>query len=155
MVAVDLGDRGVLFALTSFDDYRKVFAAFPGPPGLTPEGIAYYESLVGKRAPLPPEDYPVFVSFTDINDLTSIVVISEVEQEDERHVQTLKEFFGSGVSLKDVSIEITDEPVTTGTVEKYAPPFRNDGRFMKWYKALDYGDPRRAVIYLYSGGHGE
>jgi|AntRauTorcE11897_2_1112592.scaffolds.fasta_scaffold02754_1 hypothetical protein len=42
-VVVDLGDRGVLFALTSFDDYRKVFATFPGPPGLTPEGIDFYE----------------------------------------------------------------------------------------------------------------
>jgi hypothetical protein len=38
-VVIDLGKRGVVFALTSFDDYRTIFKVFPGPPGLTPEGL--------------------------------------------------------------------------------------------------------------------
>jgi hypothetical protein len=50
-VVVDLGKRGVLFALLkgfkySYDhDYQVVFEAFPGPPGLTEEGLNYYTHL--------------------------------------------------------------------------------------------------------------
>ncbi len=38
-VVVDLRNRGVVFASTSFDDYQVVFSAFPGPPGTSPDTV--------------------------------------------------------------------------------------------------------------------
>ncbi|MGM0421471.1 MAG: hypothetical protein ACQEQL_00070 [Pseudomonadota bacterium] len=118
-VVVDLGDRGILFALTSFDNYRSVFAAFPGPPGLTPEGIDYYESLVGQRASLPVEYYPKFVSFEDLTEPLSVFQIALNQKQSvklkalgRKKVGTMEEAFGTGVSVHNVSIEITDEQVT-------------------------------------------
>lgn len=118
-VVVDLGDRGVLFALTSFDNYRSVFAAFPGPPGLTPEGIDYYESLVGQRASLPAEYYQRFVTFEDLNKPASIFQVVDDQKDIEKfkargyeHIMTIEQAFGEGIRLKNIFIEITDEPVT-------------------------------------------
>lgn len=141
-VVIDLGERGVLFALTSFDDYRKVFAAFPGPPGLTPQGIDYYESLVGQRAPLPLENYPEFVTFEDFDDPVSVVQVRP---------ENIEDIFGEGVLIKDVVIEITDAPVTV-KVEKYRPSYEDMEAFMNWFRSLEYDDPRRFLPSAFKRG---
>ena len=133
-VVVDLGKRGVVFALTNFDDYRTIFEAFPGPPGLTPEGLKYYSELKDAKGVLKPEEYPMFVTFTNINDPKSVVSLRDVSGcfEKDKNGTCIKEGFhvaadrfeeilGKGVKLRNVSIEMTDEKVTWGSVEKYMP----------------------------------
>ena len=57
---------------------------------------------------VPEEHYPLLVTFTDINDPSSV---KKVEPWD------LESHFGAGVKLKRITLEITDEPVTEGRVE--------------------------------------
>ncbi len=110
-VVVDLGERGVLFALTSFDDYQVVLSAFPSPYGLTPDGVRYYSQLKNVRAVLKPEQYPRFVKFRDIKDPKTVEAVDP---------NNLVASFDEGVRLKEVIIEMTDEPVTWG-IEKWLP----------------------------------
>ena len=139
-VAVDLGGRGVLFALLGQDDaYRIVFEAFPYKSGgLTAEGIRYYRDLKDRKAVLEPGNYPTLVTFTDMDDPRSVTLalrsqgcgvgISEEAKEKCRiHAggyiseDNLEKLFGEGVSLKEITIEMTDEPVTWGIVDRYLP----------------------------------
>jgi len=132
--AVDLGARGVLFAVlrseTNVDNaYWIVWNSFPVPgtkPGTTQrgsDGIRYYHSLQGK-AEVPALAMPMLVRFRDINDPTSV---ERVEPDD------LAKSFGPGVSLRHMTIEmvsagwwpfnwcgITGEPVTTGIEKRLA-----------------------------------
>jgi hypothetical protein len=103
---VDLGDRGILFAtMDTSGSYRIVFEAFPGPPGLTEEGMAYYKNLKDKKAVIEPGPLsdPLLVTFSDLTDPMSV---QEVDSDN------LQKTFGQGVRLKEITIETTDEPVT-------------------------------------------
>jgi hypothetical protein len=60
---------------------------------------------------VPPKEYPLFVTFTDITDPMSV---KEVKPDD------LTASFGSGYSLKSITLEITDELATEGIVEDLA-----------------------------------
>lgn len=64
---------------------------------------------VGAKAVVPPKFYPMLVTFTNINDPKSV---KEVKPDD------LTAAIGSGTSIKSITLEITDEKVTEGTVEK-------------------------------------
>ncbi|WNM62090.1 hypothetical protein [Candidatus Nitrospira neomarina] len=57
---------------------------------------------------LPRSHYPLLVAFMDINDPNSV---REVDPEN------LAATFGPGVSLKRITLEITDEPITEGKIE--------------------------------------
>ena len=67
------------------------------------------ESLREARE-VPPKEYPLLVAFTDINDPKSVF---EVKPDD------LAATFGPGYGLKSITLEITDDPVTEGKVEKF------------------------------------
>lgn len=54
------------------------------------------------------EPYPKLVTFTDINDPASIRLVNPDD---------LATAFGPGIKLKRITLEITDDPVTTGGVE--------------------------------------
>lgn len=53
--------------------------------------------------------YPMLVTFTDLSDPTSV---AEVDPDD------LAATFGPGVRLKRITVQITDDPVTTGIEER-------------------------------------
>ena len=74
-------------------------------------GKAYrmIESLRETRE-VPPKEYPLLVTFTDINDPKSVL---EVKPDD------LAATFEPGYGLKSITLEITDDPVTEGKVEKF------------------------------------
>jgi hypothetical protein len=57
---------------------------------------------------VPPNAYPLLVTFTDINDPKSVLEVKP---------DNLAASFGVGYSLKSITLEITDEPVTEGKVE--------------------------------------
>jgi hypothetical protein len=110
--AVDLGERGILFALIG--EGTKQIAAYTLHEVLG-ERRADYEKLFPKieqfrgKRDVPRERYPLLVTFDDISDPATV---KRVDPDD------LAGSFGPGVSLKRITLSITDEPVTEGEVEK-------------------------------------
>ena len=126
-VVVDLGTRGVLFALLNKDasvdyGYRIVFHLFPYEHGGTTElGISYYSHLRAKTE-VPLSKLPTLVRFRDLNDPKTVELVDPAD---------LGKSFGAGVRLKAASIELVDqgyyplnvlgfggEPVTAGIENK-------------------------------------
>jgi hypothetical protein len=109
-VVVDLGHEKYLFALMDVDgSYRIVYDAFPHQSENVHEYIHYYKSLTGQKKVLEHNQYPTFVTFTDIKDPKSVVAVAR---------DNLAGPFGAGVTLKDITLEMTDEEVTWG-IETY------------------------------------
>ncbi len=123
-VVVDLGSRGKLFALLK--GYKSgwnyadgiLYQTFPGPPSSRPKGIKFYSELKNAKATLTPTNYPILVAFTDLNDPRSAKPALEMEVINDPPIElsikadNFEELFGAGVKLKEISIEMTDEPVT-------------------------------------------
>ena len=131
-VAVDLGERGMVFALLN-DAESLVFKAFPipgkipGGGGTTPEGIRYYAQLKTGSAVLPPKWVPMMVTFTDRNDPASVELVYQSELDFQNSTPSkgthynitdnFESIFGNGVKLKQVKIEMTEDPVTVEVVK--------------------------------------
>lgn len=139
-VVVDLGVRGKLFALISHKSDLEFYNAFPVPSGKggsTPEGIKYYANLpVGTKGELNPKNppgYPMLVTFTDMNDPASVTLVQEWAQGDDGYYSLIndrmEELFGSGVKLKSINLEITDENIEW-----------NMANFLPWFK--DYKEKK-------------
>ncbi|WP_457663185.1 hypothetical protein [Sinorhizobium medicae] len=162
-VAVDLGHRGVLFALLKGvpngvnHGESIVYEVFPYSGGYTSEsGIRHYRELTSGRAVLDESNYPIFVTFTDLANPRTVTQVLEMENTTsgptrfsvkEDHFEQL---FGAGVRLKGVTIEMTDEPITWG-IEKYIPwlPSR---RGVRGALGSPPGDPTKDPTGLYLGG---
>lgn len=132
-VVVDLGDRGTLYAVMGSDDYRMIFKTFPISgstakfPPMSKEGIHYYSTLKGVKASLDLKYYPVIVSFKKINDPTTVKPVYIIKSQDEVIVEDhLAEFFGEGVRLKNIEIEMTTDKVT-----------KNIDRYLPWLSSLE------------------
>jgi hypothetical protein len=122
-VVVDIGPRGLLFVLLTGDVRRKFSDELSANAveragfvhrGLTP--IIDYARQVSSartngRFPVLPEELPMMIRFKDIHDPMSAELIDPKD---------LSKTFGAGVSLGDVFVDITDDPVTTG-IEKWLP----------------------------------
>ena len=110
--AVDLGDGKYLFALLSEETRYLALRTFANDLGenalINEMGFAAMAALGGTRE-VPRERYPLLVTFGDINDPTTV---KRVDPDD------LAASFGPGVSLKRITLTITDERVTAGEVEK-------------------------------------
>lgn len=156
-VVVDLGKRGVLFALLkgykSGEDHshRVVFDAFNYTTGgTTREGITYFSKLKDAKATLALSEYPMLVTFTDLNDPKTLRPVLEMAEEEGRGYPTkykvtadhFEELFGVGVRLREISIEMTQESVTWG-IE------RSLQWFVKEKIGLDFFDPQRPAFTNY------
>lgn len=114
---------------------RETF--FPYPETDVPEANGRLEKFTGSAA-LPRKSWPMLVTFTDISDPTTVTRVDP---------DNLAATFGPGYRLRSVTLEITDEPVTNGEVEKVLP----------WLEALDGGylhggsTSRGAPLGLYGG----
>ena len=128
-VAVDLLGGQTLFALLRSEAGNVDAAAGYAPsalmpPNTDPEGGAANwirrvraMAVIGRsgelprwRTPISPEkepqsQYPLFVTFRDVNDPKTV---ERVDPDD------FAKSFGFGMSLKRVTVQITDDPVTTG-----------------------------------------
>lgn len=127
-VVIDLGKRGVLFALLKgpkFGEdyhYMVLYDALPsGAGGHSPTGIEYYSNLKDAKATLTFEQYPMLVTFKDLNDPKTVTPALEVKPlgSNPRHgfkieANHFEELFGKGVKLQQITIEMTTEPVTWG-----------------------------------------
>lgn len=152
-VVVDLGKRGILFALMRSKlfnvdyAYDIVFEAFPFRGALTPAGIRYYHSLKSsEKIVLHPAQYPEFAKLivdngqltmarvldfnlcedkTDDGKCLQFASVVNMKESDKEYYVTedrFEELYGKGVKIKEVTIEMTDEPVTHG-IRKILPPF--------------------------------
>jgi hypothetical protein len=75
----------------------------------TPETVALVAALPpGEPLPLPPEAWPMLVTFTDITDPASVVQVDATN---------LAATFGPGYALTGVTVEVTEDAVTVGAVE--------------------------------------
>lgn len=156
-VVVDLGKRGVLFALISSDSDMEFYAAYRelwSGGGSTPEGIDFYSKMpVGTKGALSPDKwpgYPKLVTFTDINDPKSVTLVQEWTTGKRGMIlkaDHFEELFGEGVKLKGITLEITDEPVTWGVVDEWLPNILLDG-FKDWWKTLSAQEKMKISDYL-------
>ena len=135
-VMVDLGQRGVLFALLRRETFENwaggvMELVTPRPVGgphkdayanwhaamlantgrhVLPRYAPHVDSPPGPPAKPgdPPRDYPLLVRFRNLADPTTV---ERVDPDD------LVRSFGPGAKLRQITVELTDDPVTTG-IEK-------------------------------------
>lgn len=126
-VAVDLPGGKVLFALLRSPDSVDAASGYAYKalnPGQYRGDYAFIErtkELKRMRGTgvLPPDAYPMLVTFGDPNDPMSVM---------EADPDNLAATFGEGISIKRITIRITDEPVTTaiddrlGWLSEYPEP---------------------------------
>jgi hypothetical protein len=78
-------------------------------PNNADEAWAKTEKLREKRN-VPRAEYPLLVTFTDINDPKSVVEVKP---------DGLADVFGAGFALQAITLEITDEAVTAGRIASF------------------------------------
>lgn len=103
---VDLGQGRFLFALIG--EPTKYIALRTFNHSITERGFAAMARIRGSRD-VPREHYPLLMTFTDIGDPTSLRALDP---------DNLAATFGPGVALTQVRLEITDETMTEGKVER-------------------------------------
>ncbi len=137
-VVVDLGQRGVLFALlkgnedmAKGDALYMVFNEFPHEGGTTSKGIRYYRSLEGKKQ-LTFDNLPMLVRFRDMNDPKSVELVDPND---------LEKAFGKGVKLVSATLEMTDEGVTKGNIERLLGWFKNWEEYGGNIMGIEYVEP--------------
>jgi hypothetical protein len=116
-VFIDLGPRGNLFALLTGPDNTDAAAIAAktfSPPPFRPDLASKEQQLQElthslAKAELHPDELPLLVMFKNMNDPSSIV---QARSDD------LSGTFGPGVRLLHATIEMTNDPVTTGINEK-------------------------------------
>jgi hypothetical protein len=87
---------------------------------------------VGTKAVLEPDNYPMLVTFDDISDPKTVKLVDPAN---------LAATFGPGFALKSIAIEITDENVTEGKVEKVLGWWNNSGVKISGDTPRKYGEP--------------
>lgn len=129
-VAVDLGKRGLLFALMKGTDaggdaYYIVEQTFPHQGGVRGK-VLYYTFLKDKKE-LAFDKIPMLVRFRDINDPKTV---EQVDPND------LGKSFGEGVRLVSATLEMTNEDMTQ-KIANILPSWKNTG-FAEWRAKLRY-----------------
>jgi hypothetical protein len=112
---VDLGDERFLFALIGEDTRYLALRTFRPvlgkDSGVNERGFATMARFRGTRD-VPREAYPLLVTFTDINDPKTVKRVDPAN---------LAAIFGPGVSLRRITLEITDEKATEDQIDSYLP----------------------------------
>lgn len=78
-------------------------------------------------------DFPFLVRFADPSDPKSVVAIDPAD---------LESHFGAGVTLRRITVTITDDEMTAGRLGTL-PSFGRETGFARWYADLSLEDPRR------------
>ncbi|MGH1404909.1 MAG: hypothetical protein ACRBDL_11790 [Alphaproteobacteria bacterium] len=135
-IAVDLGERGYLFALRRGSYGRSyktqiVLWSFPHDEIDDVIKVRHYSELETDVISLSPDHYPLFVYLEDINDPKTTRAIYDPHNEISRKsrdikVKNIEEVFGEGVRVKDVKIQMTRDPVGFG-IHNVLPWLTMDG----------------------------
>ena len=138
-VVIDLGHRGIMFAalykqMSNHDSRGVLYKAFDIQGAHTVAGIQSLNNIpIGKKEILDFPDYPPFGKLIDANGQKEVKNITD--KNGYLNQSKLREYFGDGVKIKEVSLELTDEPITQ-KINRYVgalkriPPFD----FRKWDK---------------------
>ena len=127
-VAVDMGEKGVLFALLKGDPTRPESSGFSEPLFIALRAFTKSGNVIddmrhlNQNKPKTNLDFnllPMLVRFRDINDPKTVELVDPND---------LEKTFGADVKLVSATLEITDEGVTRGWVRKYL------SWFDKWQK---------------------
>ncbi len=132
---VEVAPGRYLFALLGHESERALKLFFPEPRPGRFERAERLETLRDKRD-VPPKLYPLLVTFTDIDDPTTV---RRVDPDD------LAASFGPGVALKRITLEITDEPATEGEVVEVLGWLRSGKAGIPLNKDLPYAHPMRHI----------
>ena len=117
-VAVDLPGGRTLFALLRTPNWRRDDLAEMSMAALDPtydgdwvESADRISSGEGIMSPaeVEPEDYPILVTFSDLNDPTSMQLVDTAD---------LAESFGEGFRLESIAVEVTSDRVTKGIARR-------------------------------------
>ncbi len=113
--AVDLPDGRTVFALLKTSAHwggmegLSMNSLHPDFPGAGYDMVDVAKELAeGKHSGpvnVDPDDYPMLVTFSDLNDPTSVELVDPND---------LASKFGDGVTLRRIIVQITDDPVTKG-----------------------------------------
>lgn len=134
-VVVELLNGEKIFAVLGEDEaWNVVFKAFKGPPGLSDEGIKFYSELMAKTT-LEPKYYPPLVMFKNQNDPRSLIRIDDKTNDE----------FNRKYQLKKITLEMTDEPVTWGQIDKYLPN-NFDEVVVEGWKKLSFEDRKKLSV---------
>lgn len=76
------------------------------------DSMPMLDSFRNKPLAVPPEHYPLMVTFGDIEDPTTVAKVDPLD---------LPATFGPGYSIKSYDVLLTDEPVTTGGIAGLLP----------------------------------
>ncbi|RWC64201.1 hypothetical protein [Mesorhizobium sp.] len=96
----------------------RAFAKEIGGTSITPTGFAAVSRVRGTEE-IPRKYYPLLVTFTDIADPKTVTKVDP---------DNLATSFGTGVAVKRITLEITDEKVTDGQMTKLLPWLEAVGR---------------------------
>lgn len=112
-IVVDLGERGVVFALMSDQSWQNgLYQAFPTEAPSSTEGIQYYmDTLKLGMTEEWKKNKPSMVTFTDISDPKTVRGVGG---------EAMEKILGEGVTFKKITVEITGDPVTW-KIEKWLP----------------------------------
>lgn len=149
-VEVDLGNGGTVFALLTSKqraDWAGNIMFLLAPSAVSSDGDRFegrFDKMLDMRREMTlPQDYiaskyqrastgiPMLVTFEDLSDPKSI---KEINPED------LSATFGDGYSLRKITVQMTDAPVTVGIVERLSwlpelyPGMLNGDRFQHFEK---------------------
>lgn len=135
-VVIDLGKRGVLFALLRSKDsvdygYRIVFDNFYVMGASTAKGIEFYKNLKAKKE-LSFDKLPMLVYFRDINDPKTVELVDPND---------LEKTFGKGVKLVSATLEMSDEGVTKKINSIIHKASWKEHGYAEWKRSLPYGHP--------------
>ncbi|MAZ14876.1 MAG: hypothetical protein CL535_00855 [Ahrensia sp.] len=125
---VEVAPGCYLFALINWKSYALGLRTYEDG-SRDQKDTAQRLSRLHETRPLPREVWPTLVTFTftftfTFTDIADPTTVAEVDPAD------LAASFGPGYRLKSVTLEITDETVTEGEVEKVLP-WMNDGHTLK------------------------
>lgn len=137
-VTLEVAPNKYLFALVDDAATELAVTLFASPPPRLADRDEYARSLnriqlIAETKRLTPKQYPRLITFTDINDPTTVRDVKPSE---------LEEFFGPGVSLNSITLSVTSEPMTDGRVDAALPwlcdyEFRPSGKGHSSHRAID------------------
>ena len=171
-VAIDLGERGVLFSILRSNGPNGMGE----PGGLAGDSYLFSDNVrwANKESPNGPDDHRLAVSPADpesfkearnrmlatrpLLDVPAVVMPILVRFKDIKDPRTveivdptdLAESFGDGVKLIRTTVQITDDPVTIG-ITKFLPDFKTQ-QFHDWRIHLPYGDQRYTSVHDFTTG---
>ena len=129
-VVVDLGSKGKIFSLLDYPSaYITIAESFSRNLGR--DDILFFRNLKpGTKVAVPLSGQHEIVYFSDLSDPKTVQAVYKTKRIDTKSIHKkgyeaddrLSEIFGPGYRVKDITIEITRDPITRGVAE-IIPPF--------------------------------